>query len=62
MNLLIIIFFIVRVIAFSIAFESGGNMNTVYKVTVPIMWCITIPWAIVGVKIRNARIDHAAAR
>ena len=59
---LIIIPVVVRFIAFTIAISSRGDMSTVYKVAVPIMWCITIPWSIVGVKIRNARIDRAAAR
>jgi hypothetical protein len=52
----------VRAIAFAIAFASGGGMNTVYNVAVPVLWCITIPWSIIGVKIRNSRIDRAAAQ
>mgnify|MGYP001605227064 CR=1 FL=1 len=59
---LMIIPAVVRSMAYTIAFASGGGMDTVYKVAVPIMWCITIPWSIIGVKIRNARIDRAAAR
>jgi hypothetical protein len=34
-------------------------MNTVYQVAVPILWCITVPWSIVGVKIHNGRLDRA---
>ena len=56
---LVIIPVVVRSLAFTIALGSGGDMNTVYRVAVPIMWCITIPWSIIGVKIRNARIDRA---
>jgi hypothetical protein len=56
---LFIVPFVVRHLAFMIAFGSGGDMNTVYRLAVPILWCITIPWSIVGVKIRNARIDRA---
>ena len=50
---------VVRTLAFTIALGSGGTMSTVYRVAVPIMWCITVPWSIIGVKIRNARIDRA---
>jgi len=50
---------VVRTLAVAIALGSGGTMNTVYHVAFPIMWCITIPWSIIGVKIRNARIDRA---
>jgi hypothetical protein len=32
-----------------------------YAAAVPILWCIAIPWAIVGMKIRNARIDRASS-
>ena len=56
---LVIIPGVVRFLAFTIAFGSGGDMNTVYRVAVPILWSITIPWSIIGVKIRNARIDRA---
>ena len=51
--------FVVRALAFTVALKSGGDMNTVYRVAVPILWCITIPWSIIGVKIRNWRIDRA---
>ena len=27
--------------------------------TVLILWCFTVPWAVIGVRIRNARIDRA---
>jgi len=56
---LAIIPFVVRALAFTVALKSGGDMNTVYRVAVPILWCITIPWSIIGVKIRNWRIDRA---
>jgi hypothetical protein len=56
---MVIIPVVVRTLAFMVAFELGGDMNTVYRLAVPILWCITIPWSIVGVKIRNARIDRA---
>jgi hypothetical protein len=56
---LVIIPVVVRTLAFMIALGSGGDMNTVYRVAVPILWCITIPWSMIGVKVRNARIDRA---
>ena len=59
---LIVLPFVVRSLAFAVAALRGGGMDTVYAVAVPILWCIAIPWAIVGVKVRNARIDRAAAR
>jgi uncharacterized membrane protein len=48
---------VVRFIAFSVAIAVGGNMDTVFKVAVPTLWIIAIPWAIIGVKVRNWRID-----
>ena len=56
---LFIVPFVVRHLAFMIALASGGDMNTVYHVAIPVMWFITIPWSLIGVKIRNARIDRA---
>lgn len=56
---MVIVPVVVRALAFTIALGSGGGMNTVYLVAVAIMWCITVPWSIVGVKIRNGRIDRA---
>jgi len=32
-----------------------------YAIAVPVLWCIAIPWAIIGMKIRNARIDRASS-
>jgi len=51
---------VVRALAVQWALLHGGGMNTVYQVAVPILWGIAIPWAIIGVKIRNARIARAA--
>jgi len=59
---LIVLPIVVRPLAFAIASLFHGGMNTVYTVAVPILWCFTIPWAIIGMKMRNARIDRAAAR
>ena len=53
---------LVRTLAVQWALTQGGGMNTVYQVAVPILWCIAIPWAVIGVKIRNARIARAAIR
>jgi hypothetical protein len=46
---------LVRTLAFMTARAYGGGMDTVGKVAIPILWAIAIPWAIIGVKIRNAR-------
>jgi hypothetical protein len=59
---LIVLPIVVRPLAFAIASLFHGGMNTVYTVAVPILWCFAIPWAIIGMKIRNRRIDRAAAR
>jgi hypothetical protein len=56
---LLIVPAVVRTLAVMIALGSGGSMNAVYRVALPIMWFITIPWAIIGVKIRNGRIDRS---
>jgi hypothetical protein len=49
---------VVRFVAFSVAIAVGGNMDTVFKVAVPTLWAIAVPWAIIGVKVRNWRIDR----
>jgi hypothetical protein len=54
--------FVVRFLAFAIAIAIGGGPDTVFTIAVPILWCIAIPWAIIGVKIRNARIERAASQ
>ncbi len=58
---LIIVPPLVRRIAFMIAVASHGGLPMVYRVAVPVLWCIAIPWSIIGVKIRNGRIDRTAA-
>ncbi|HUL67358.1 MAG TPA: hypothetical protein VLW55_22380 [Burkholderiaceae bacterium] len=59
---LIVLPIVVRSLALAIASVLHGGMNTVYAVAVPILWCFAIPWAIIGMKMRNARMDRAAAR
>lgn len=59
---LIVLPYVVRSLAFAIAAVLHGGMNMVYTVAVPILWCLAVPWAIIGMKIRNARIGRAAAR
>jgi hypothetical protein len=59
---LIVLPFLVQLLAFTIAQQSGAGLDSVYSTAVPILWCLAIPWAIVGVKIRNARIERAAAK
>ena len=49
---------VVRSLAFAAAAIVGGGMGTVGTIAVPILWCITVPWAIIGVRVRNARIDR----
>jgi hypothetical protein len=51
---------VVRALAFQWALAHGTGLDGVYQAAVPILWCIAIPWAVIGVKIRNARIARAA--
>jgi len=44
---------------FATAAAVGGGTHTVDIVLLPVLWSVCIPWAIIGVKIRNARIDRA---
>ncbi len=46
---------VIRFLAAIIGVRPGGDMTAVALVV--IMWCITIPWSIIGVKIHNARIQ-----
>ena len=45
----------------AIASSVGGNMETVRNVAIPILWCFTIPWSIVGARWRNRTIDRQNA-
>ena len=52
---------VVRGLAGAIASSVGGNMETVRNVAIPILWCFTIPWSIVGARWRNRKIDRQDA-
>ena len=52
---------VVRGLAGAIASGVGGNMETVRNVAIPILWCFTIPWSIVGARWRNRKIDRQNA-
>jgi len=52
---------VVRGLAGAIASSVGGNMETVRNVAIPILWCFTIPWSIVGARWRNRKIDRQNA-
>jgi len=47
-----------RELVVGVALAYGGDINTVSRTALPILWSITILWSIIGVKIRNARIDR----
>jgi hypothetical protein len=51
---------VVRTVAMQLALISGAGPDAIIKFAVPVLWCLAVPWAIIGVKIRNARIDRAA--
>ena len=48
---------VMRFLAFGIAAAVGGDKETVNTIFIPILWALSIPWAIIGVKVRNARYD-----
>jgi hypothetical protein len=52
---------VVRALAGAIASSVGGTMDTVRNVAIPILWCFTIPWSIIGVRRRNRKIDKSNA-
>jgi len=54
---LVIVPTVIRHLAFFIGLRPGGDMSTLTILL--IMWCITVPWSIVGVKIHNGRIQSA---
>jgi hypothetical protein len=50
---------VVRGLAGAIASSVGADITTV---AIPILWCFTIPWSIVGARWRNRKIDRLAGR
>jgi hypothetical protein len=46
---------ITRWLAFVVGAALGGRIEPL-TVVVPIMWCITVPWAIVGTRRRNKKL------
>jgi hypothetical protein len=56
---LIVVLNVVRPIVLFALQMSGGYLSSRVNVALVVMWCITIPWAIVGMTIRNARIGRA---
>ena len=47
---------VTRWLAFAVVSALGARIEALTAV-VPIMWCITVPWAIVGVRWRNRKFD-----
>ena len=50
---------IARQLAFAVASALGGRIE-VFTAIVPIIWCFTVPWAIIGARWRNRKIDRVA--
>jgi hypothetical protein len=48
---------IVRALAIPVAFAFGGRIDFLL-LHVLIMWCITVPWAIVGTRWRNRKLGR----
>lgn len=57
---LIIILPAVRELAAMYAISTHGGLPAMYRAAVPILWGISIPWAIIGITIRNARVERSA--
>jgi len=48
---------IARTVGLNIAVALGGRIDPLY-VVVPVMWCITVPWALVGTAWRNQKLKR----
>jgi hypothetical protein len=48
---------VTRSIALSIVATLGADSSRVW-IALVVMWCITVPWAIVGVRLRNRRFNR----
>lgn len=48
---------VMRFLAFGLAAAVGGDRETVRMIFIPILWALSIPWAIISVKLRSARYD-----
>jgi hypothetical protein len=59
---LIVLPFVVPGLARIVVWIVGGGADAVYAIAVPILWCFTVPWAVIGVRIRNARIDREESK
>jgi hypothetical protein len=52
---LIVIPYIVRALAFALAAAVGGGPDRVVELALIFSWFITVPWAIIAARRRNAR-------
>ena len=48
---------VARQMAFAAAFALGGRVDLVLLAVLS-TWCITVPWAVIGVRWRNAKLDR----
>ena len=46
-----------RQLAFSAAFALGGRIELL-PLAIFFMWCITVPWAVIGVRWRNRKLEN----
>jgi hypothetical protein len=56
---LIVVLNVVRPVVLFAIQMSGGYLSSRSSVALVVMWSITVPWAIIGMTVRNARISHA---
>jgi hypothetical protein len=52
---LFIVPFIARAVAFAVAAAVGGGIDMVVTTAVIVCWVVTVPWAIIAARRRNAR-------
>ena len=52
---LLVVVPLTRWLAFGVLAALGGGVEPL-TVAVPIMWCITVPWAVIGVAWRNKKL------
>jgi hypothetical protein len=56
---LIVVSVVVRPLAIGLAGAVGGTHDSVVTIAIVLCWCITVPWAILAARRRNARLDAA---
>jgi hypothetical protein len=59
---LVILPLVVRSLAYAITARLGGDMEIMRTIAIPLLWCFSVPWSIIGTRWRNRKIDRLAGR